>query len=233
MIANGNNDKTEIVYDESTDSNEEDVEDEEEMMQRQPHIKPMSDMSNWIQGVQYSELNHESLPDYVPEVSATHLPSYEDFVCRSEAYMWLITSIRQHWELPQSTAEEPSLKDRISTLVRDAVRSAQSTRHLSRRRAQPKLNLDIIAEDWDPVKVSKSHGFAYPLTDALEELHCLTGSWEKAQVTTVTEYINQTWPVTGKLALSLLRKVLADPEGIGKWQVHMSQLMLRQMLQIM
>ena len=202
-------------------------------MQRQPHIKPMSDMSHLVQDVQSLESNHESLPDPVAEVPAIHLPSHEDFVCRSEAYMWLITSIRQHWELPPSTTEEPSLKDKISTLVRDVMRSTQSTRYLSRRRAQPKLNLDITTDDWDPVKVAKSHGFTYPLTDALEELHCLTGSWGKAQVTTVTEYINQTWPVTGKLVLSLLQKVLADPEGIGKWQVHMSQLMLRQMLQIM
>lgn len=222
----------EKVSDESTDSGEEDdEEDKEELMQRQPRIKPMSDMSNWVQGVQSLEPNHESLPDYVPEAPTIHLPSHEDFVYRSEAYMWLVTTIRQHWELAPSRTEEPSLKDKISTWVRNVVRSTQSTRHLSRRRAQPRLNLDITADDWDPVKVAKSHGFTYPLTDALEELHCLTGSWGKAQVTTVTEYINQTWPVTGKVVLSLLHKVLADPEGIGKWQMRISQFILRQMLQ--
>ncbi|KAL1606089.1 hypothetical protein SLS59_003214 [Nothophoma quercina] len=144
LITNENGPEAEAFDDHSAESEHDDEEEKEaEGAHQEPFVKPMSDMSSWIQGIQPSEADYDNLAEQDSDFSDVQLPDYEAFVCRSDAYTWLLTSIRQHREL-----------------------------------------------SW--------------------------GTWERAQVTTVTEYLEQTWPTTGKTVLQLLHKILSEPKGDGK-----------------
>lgn len=181
----------------------------------------MADLSRWIQDVQPlatypdSSLNHN--PDHLleptPALPDWQSANYKEFVCHSNAYNWLVTSIDQHWRLSSGGLGSKDLRTDIGRHVRDSLRAQQSSTRLSRREGQHQLKLTVTVQRWNPIEIAMSNGFKVPMAAILEEFCCLTGSWEHAQLTTVKEYIKQVWPTTGEPLTALLHEVLSRPQG--------------------
>lgn len=71
--------------------------------------------------------------------------------------------------------------------------------------------------DWDPahfIQNQDAHGPGFNvLSNSLEKIVCLTGSWNNAQAATVMDYMDQTWPGTGKYIITLLKELIRLPKG--------------------
>jgi hypothetical protein len=52
-----------------------------------------------------------------------------------------------------------------------------------------------------------------PSADMWNRILCLTGSINEAQLVTVADYVNQTWPVAGEHLLSLLYELVLAEDG--------------------
>lgn len=167
-------------------------------------VKSQADLSSWIQGVQPLDTSIEVPEEAASGMSEPNSIAYEDFVCHSTAYKWLIGSVGSYGH----PSDEIHAKHAIRAVMHDSVRASQKSSHLSRQRAQQQVHLVLNIPRWNPVDIARSHGFA-PLTDVLHELQCLTGSWQEAQLTNISDYINRSWPATTESLLSVLTGLLS------------------------
>lgn len=201
----------------------------DELSERRLFKKPADMLFNWIEAVELSTSTPEesgqsirdapSSEDFDVEVDVPpattkkqvlfQLPDYKKFVQQSNAYQWLISRIRQHSRLAFG---DPNLMFDIGASIRNQLRVEESLRRLSRRRP-PTLVSMTINLDWNPIHFVQDQGLASPSSDVLGKVLCLSGSWDEAQATTVMEYIEQTWPITGEPIISLLHELISLPEG--------------------
>lgn len=136
------------------------------------------------------------------------LRKYKKFIQGSVAYQSLLCRMCQHHEL--STEGRNRLLELNSTIC-DQVRMQQK-KYMSRQRPSPLVELSFRV-NWNP-----RHYLLFlddePLAEnILDRVLCLTGSWEEAVATTVRDYVQQIWPVTGGAVLDLLKKMVLGTEN--------------------
>ncbi|KAH6892893.1 hypothetical protein B0T10DRAFT_509295 [Thelonectria olida] len=134
---------------------------------------------------------------------------YEEFIRESDAYHWLLTRIRQYSQL---TFEISDVMLEIGTKIRNELRT-QTTLHKMSSREPPSLVAMTFDLDWNPSRFMHEHGLTLPLEEALRKTLCLTGSWNEAQAATVLDYMDQTWPHSGRALIALLQKLVCAAEG--------------------
>lgn len=80
---------------------------------------------------------------------------------------------------------------------------------MSRRKPSPLVEMSFEME-WNPRQYLLSLDDE-PLADnILDCVLCLTGYGEEAVATTVLDYFQQTWPVTGSYMLNLVKNLVPD-----------------------
>jgi len=217
-------------FDESKVSEEFVSEDEEEGdRQRQPFRYPPDMLSKWFDNVNAPVLDREEPghsieyatvsddlgqyaegPTPVPKEQVPfQLPVYKKFIQHSEAYQWLLSKIRQYGQL---TFEEHNTMFDIGARIQNQLRAQEPLRTISRRKP-PSLVRMTFNLDWNPIRFLHDQGFTPPLAGVLDSVLCLTGSQGEAYVATITEYVEQTWPITAEPIISLLRELISHPEG--------------------
>lgn len=229
-------DVIEVREDDSiTSENDENEEEDDGLSSRVPFIKPRVMVMEWVGDVEESSsaaqeatalTSHSMSEDPIQEEikfnreleepftapnqeDLPQLPHYEEFIRESDAYQWLLTKIRQHGQL---TFGNPDAMSAIGTRIRKLLRAQEPLRKMSSRKP-PALVRMTFNLDWNPVRFMQEAGFAVPLGETLLRVLCLTGSWDEAQATKVIDYMDQTWPRSGRALLALLQNLLSIAEG--------------------
>ena len=177
-----------MAYDESDCE-----EDDEPVSDKVVFVKPRSMISNWASQV---------TPKAEPQEDLSQLPQYEAFIKHSEAYKWLVSKIGQHDKLMFG---DTNIMSEIGSKILSAFREQKLLTRMSRSR--PSLVKMTFVIDWNIMDFI--HCLPHPGADFLGKILCLTGTWDEAQTATVSEYVRQTWPVTGEHILSLLDEIFS------------------------
>jgi hypothetical protein len=227
-----NSDQTRLYITERNHTYEESVgeeDDNNEWLERQPFEKPIDMLSSWVNDVGISAQEteesgsfiednhvHQDLDQVMHISPATvdardlfQLTDYENFIRQSDAYQWLLSKITQHGQL---AFEDPNLMFDIGARIRNELWAQESLRRISRQRP-PSLVRMIFNFDWNPKQYISDQGFDSSFSGVLDKVLCLTGSWDQAQIVTVTKYISQTWPLTAEPITSLVQELISLPEG--------------------
>jgi hypothetical protein len=192
----------------------EDVESDDEGLHRQPHFKSHSEVADWIDRAELGTNlgpvlgdSSEGMLQDVEQQSLTCLADYKVFVESSESYRWLVSRIWQHGRLSYG---DPDTKSEISINLRERLRTHESLQKMSHQRPLSKVLVEFILQ-WHPKDHVEEQGQDYPLSSTLDNILCLTGSWDEAQAMTAADYMRQTWPNTGEAVISLFKLLLTNP----------------------
>lgn len=186
---------------------------------RVPFVKSAADLFNWVNGVSASDPDDTSTSAALEsgDVELSRLDGYEKLLQQSEAYRWLLSKIYQQSQL---TFGSPDFLKEVGTRVFDQLRTRESMRKMSRHKpsslAEVKFQLD-----WNPRIYAQDPTSASFSSDILSKILCLTGTRSEAQAMTVSEYILQTWPITGEPILRLLEKfIVAEGQNCVRKSSH-------------
>jgi hypothetical protein len=127
----------------------------------------------------------------------------------SDAYQWLIFKLCQHDRL--SFPDTNTLKE-IGTMFFSQLCAQGRMRKMSRHKPTPLASITFQL-NWDPRLYSQILNPSNDPSGILSKCLCLTGTRSEAQALTVSEYVLQTWPVTGKHIIHLLEELIALPNG--------------------
>lgn len=147
------------------------------------------------------------------EQERSYLPTlqqYRDLVFASVAYRWLLGSLTTTVKLSvQGDDFRAALQSQISRCIGRKGR-------ISRRRASDTYSMVFLA-DWDPKSFLRGQTANDTLTMSrlLGEVPTLTGSVSNAQILPSAEYLDQTWPSTGKSMLELLKRAVVFDEPVS------------------
>lgn len=128
---------------------------------------------------------------------------YRDFIVKTPAYSWLVTSVQREATLTRAT---PDIMEDIREKI---LRSWPSFYKVSRRASSQEYKATFEL-DWDPLSFVKEQQYAESPDEALERAITLTGSVNNAQAMTTGEYLSQTWPATGKHVMRLVTDVVRN-----------------------
>ncbi|KAM0475418.1 hypothetical protein ACHAP7_007317 [Fusarium lateritium] len=101
--------------------------------------------------------------------------------------------------------------DGIGVAIRDKLKTTALLRKMSRNRVPVPIEMTYTV-DWDLIGFFRNRGISPPFSAALPDILCLTGTWHEAQATTVIEYMDQTWPQSGRSLITLLQTLLSALE---------------------
>ncbi|KAI1745785.1 hypothetical protein F4680DRAFT_403240 [Xylaria scruposa] len=149
--------------------------------------------------IQAEHRDHKSL---TPRVIA-----YRDFVFHTGAYQWLLAGLFREFRLMST---EPNT---IQTIRQTIISSLPSARRVSRKASlescRARFNID-----WDPLAFFAQQRYTTSPAEAIKGVITVTGTSQDAQAATCSEYMKQTWPVTGKIMLQLVKQVLGSETGL-------------------
>ncbi|CAJ0554667.1 Ff.00g131800.m01.CDS01 [Fusarium sp. VM40] len=147
-------------------------------------------------------------PDPASTTDLSQMPQYRQFIQESSAYRWLLTKLKQHNRL---TCEKPNIMDEIGVVIRNRLKNTESLRKMSRNRAPVPVEMTYTV-NWNLLGFMRDRGIPSPFAPALPNILCLTGTWDEVQATSVIEYMDQTWPQSGKALIALLQTLLSALE---------------------
>jgi hypothetical protein len=194
------------------DSIDEDDGTEVEEADQQPFFKTRAAFDEWLENISNSANDKDGAEtlhqQYAEGTYLSQLPDYVAFIGGSEAYRWLVTKICQHERL--SFADD-DIMSKIGSTIRDELRTQEPLRKMSHR--APLSTVEIQFKfDWNPGLFLKDRELTNNPFTVLDSIFCITGSLREAQAMTVSEYVQQTWPVTGETILRLFNQLLYLPQ---------------------
>ncbi len=151
-----------------------------------------------------TQAEHRDHKGLTPRVIA-----YRDFVFRTKEYQWLLAGLLREFRLMST---EPNT---IQTIRHTITSSLPSTRRVSRKTSLESCRVSFIL-DWDPFAFFVQQQYTHRPAEAIKGVVTITGTCQDAQAATCSEYMKQTWPVTGELTLQLVQQVLDGETGIRK-----------------
>lgn len=140
--------------------------------------------------------------DDTDDIAPQEIAKYRKIITGSAQYSWLLADMRRLCILTPGSPED------LMEKVRDTVRTALP-RNIPISKRGPMPGCEVTFEvPWDPSGFWQKEKFHEDITRGLENAITITGSAEDAQATTAGEYLTQTWPVTAKHALKLMKKLV-------------------------
>lgn len=131
---------------------------------------------------------------------------YEEIIRNSAAYAWLVGILQREAILQR--AEQDKMEEIRSRLLRSfrAPRISRSSRSI--------VHSGIFILQWDPWAFVRNHGLSTEQPgQALLGAITFTGSPSDAQALMCSDYLNQTWPATGKDIAQLLVQLMNGGAG--------------------
>ncbi|CZR60699.1 uncharacterized protein PAC_10595 [Phialocephala subalpina] len=130
---------------------------------------------------------------------------YREFILKTPAYEWLLTSLQREVALKRAN---PDLMENIGRAVLGALPSYR--KNVSRK--IPSQEYEAMFElEWDPLSFVKEQKYTESPDEALERAITLTGTANDAQAVTTKEYLIQTWPATGTHVMRLVTDLVRVP----------------------
>lgn len=131
------------------------------------------------------------------------LRDYGEIILASHAHSWLLSNLKKEICLIQA---DPNVMNHIRNVVLSGL---PLPRRISRANAIRNFSVRFEV-DWDPLNyLTKQFDGSAP--DMLGSTLTLTGSFKDAQAITCSNYMQQTWPLSGEYTVKLLDKVLLNP----------------------
>ncbi|KAI0532303.1 hypothetical protein GGR58DRAFT_517833 [Xylaria digitata] len=137
---------------------------------------------------------------------APRLLPYRDFVFRTEAYQWLLAGLQREFRLMST---EPNT---IQT-IRHTVTSFLPSTHRVSRNMMSESHRVRFNLDWNPLAFLAGQQYIVRPAEAVDGVITVTGTCKDAQAATCMDYMKQTWPMTGKSTLLLVKQVLDGEPG--------------------
>lgn len=147
------------------------------------------------------EALEESFPDEDEDLPDSWLITYRTFLTSNSAYEELLALLQREFYLVPA-------KLNIMEAIRETIMSSlPSSRNVSRR-ISPRSCHAIFQVDWDIVSFFSTQGYLKEPYEVFEGVITITGSCLDAQAATCSQYIKQTWPVTGGVVIQLIKDIL-------------------------
>ncbi|KAL3488654.1 hypothetical protein BJX62DRAFT_253120 [Aspergillus germanicus] len=137
-------------------------------------------------------------------INLPRLKVYRESILAAPAFQWLVADINKRFRLmpsPQKGSE--SIKEKI-------FKAFPPVPYLSRQSPYMLFKFTFIMP-WDPTGFCKDQEYREQAPDALARAITLTGSTSVAQALTTSQYLRQTWPLSGQALLELIQDVLRHP----------------------
>ena len=197
---------------------------------REPYFKSPAITSDWLNAVEPpSEVDlHagydlreifdapgptaiEDVPETTVEEDASlaQLSAYESFIRTSDAYIWLLSKMKQSKQLTCGTPHSEEIGAQILARLK-FLRTGESLRKMSRRSPASTVTMTFELE-WDPASVLPEE--ASGQIPSFEDVLCLTGTVKEAQGTTALQYMTQTWPGSYGPVMTLISQLISLPRG--------------------
>lgn len=132
--------------------------------------------------------------------------SFRELLHDTEAYEWFLTRLQREFRL---VSTEPNAIQQIRNQIRSSLPSAD---RISRKKDWQSCGA-AFELDWDITEFFKTQRYSNRPDQVLRGVITLTGSCRDAQATTCSQYMRQTWPLTGEEMLQLVEKTLKCEEG--------------------
>ncbi|KAH6648607.1 hypothetical protein BKA67DRAFT_661569 [Truncatella angustata] len=184
------------------------VSDPEEDVRPKVHESSTEIMDRWLNNSDEAEYEDivTSIQDYEDTPIDEEMTQYSQFIFGEHSYEWLVSRLRR--ELLFSRADPDAMMEIGETINRSIPRA----NHVSRRKPPQGANV-IFAVDWDILRFLREQEYEEPNAEAIANAITLTGSCVDAQALSCSEYLSQTWPLTGSYILLLIQKLLRSPDG--------------------
>jgi hypothetical protein len=172
-------------------------------------------MALWDMAKDSETLPEARLPDEGDEFQPP--PRYQEvrsFLLKSHAYNWLLKSARTSTTLTRTTGNTMRY---VFQSVETALSPALTTRKM---RSSHLSSQARFVMDWDVVTFLRRQNYCLSLDIALERAITITGSGTIAQALSCVEYMQQTWPFSGRAVLQILQKALRSLDFACTGKTH-------------
>lgn len=167
-----------------------------------PHKKLQTEILDWVEGVETPPQATGWFHNFLG--TTRHI-----FVLESAAYDWLLSKAQQYAQL---NFYESDALSRIGTRIRNKLQVQPPLRRMSTRGPPASVSMTFYL-DWSPIylKIMLMHdlGITTSFAEVLPKILCLTGSLDQAQAVTIEDYMDQTWPQTGRAVITLLQSFVS------------------------
>jgi hypothetical protein len=146
-------------------------------------------------------------PDHwTPLDTLDSVEKYRGFVVKTSAYSWLLVN------MGRDNAQAFQEDDLLRTIHDEIWRCLPPLPRISPRRPPVAESL-IFRLEWNPIAFILEQGYSEDPSIAIQRAITLTGSPTDAQALSCLEYLNQTWPSSGKNVARLLYKIMRAENG--------------------
>lgn len=134
---------------------------------------------------------------------------YREFILDTHAFRWLLARLRVDMRLVPT---EPKSMETISHKIVSSLHPS----HVLSREPQSEEFKATFEIHWDLLKFLEQQQYTTSHAEAVSKVITLTGSSQDAQAITCTEYLAQTWPLTGDLMMQLIKDLLDEKNGLAQ-----------------
>ncbi len=134
----------------------------------------------------------------------------KEAILGTKAYEWLLRRIIR---LLTSFTPGWSAMDAITQQVRTKI-SQLPSQVVSTKRRQPSHHATFEV-DWSPIAFIKDQGYDDDPKDAIIKAITLTGAATEAQASLAAQYIEDTWPLSGKFMMTLVQYVVSGKSELS------------------
>jgi hypothetical protein len=130
--------------------------------------------------------------------------AHKYFILESKAYSWLLSTLRKR-----------SLSFAAGSKAMEGLRDnpLAKTSSASNKNYVQEVDISVF---WDPNSFLDRLAPLNHSSNIWEDVFCLMGSCNEAQVTTIADYTRQTWPKTGHLVLTIFSEYIHE-RGNKTW----------------
>ncbi|KAI0193485.1 hypothetical protein F4808DRAFT_453229 [Astrocystis sublimbata] len=175
-------------------------------------------MNSWFRGqdnglesppmFRSGETISDSKPTYLDEQEYDNeralAMGYRNVVLESEAFRWLL--VRLHTEL-RLASTNPGAMESIRREILASLRSTNIVNVFSRKIGLEEFEATFLIK-WNLLTYLEQQDYACGPSQAFAKVISLTGSIQDAQALTCSEYMKQTWPLTGDVTIRLIQDSL-------------------------
>jgi hypothetical protein len=137
---------------------------------------------------------------------APALYAYREAIVKTATYEWLVTSLRRECLLSKSPPNS------METIKQTIISALPPSRFISRKVSAEAYTV-IFEVDWDPVAFIKQQEYRESPEAAIEAAITLTGTSADSQALPAVQYLCQTWPLTGRHTMGLVKSVVCSSPG--------------------
>lgn len=152
-----------------------------------------------------SSLGSDHNDDTEDDVEIPEPTPYRDYVLKSPALDWLISTLLTEISLTRQRVD-------VMRTIKNQILSTLPSLHEVSRKKSSKEYRATFEIDWDPLSFVKDQKYQESPDQAIERSITLTGSEGDAQALTTGQYLAQTWPASGAKLMGIVAEVMRNTD---------------------